>query len=93
MATGEVQAVSIEDGGARRPLQFVYEPATDILTIEGVRYSGDVFRTWSVPPNRFFKFERRLDGNLWLEEVVPCAECAAKFHFGDGAPAEEPVAE
>ncbi len=30
-----------------RPLSFAYDPEHDILTVEGVRYSGALFREWS----------------------------------------------
>ena len=28
----------------KNPLQFEYDPAKDVMTIEGVRYGGDMFR-------------------------------------------------
>ena len=28
----------------KKPLQFEYDPAKDVLTVEGVRYNADMFR-------------------------------------------------
>ena len=50
-------------------LNFHYDEFTDILTVEGIRYSGRVFREWSkhgLKVNEPFFIFRRKDGVLDL---------------------------
>ena len=40
-------------------LDFKYYPDKDILVIEGIHYSGDLFRTLGMPePGKLYEFER-----------------------------------
>jgi len=42
------------------PLAVAYDAAQDVLTVEGVRYSGTFFRTLAWPArSRLYRFERR----------------------------------
>ena len=42
-----------------KPLDISYHEQEDILVIEGVRYSGDLFRTLAIPNmNDFYQIER-----------------------------------
>ena len=53
-------------------LQFSYDPDTDLLTIEGVKYAGQIFRDWSNAAPAFghaFQFRRRVDGPVELRKV------------------------
>ena len=47
-----------------KPLQFEYDEQRDIITIEGVKYAGDVFRTLGLGEiGTYYKLEeRRGDG-------------------------------
>jgi hypothetical protein len=66
----------VEDSGT--PLSFSYDLVMDILTVEGVKYSGDLFRQLAgketntvalLPLNRPFEIEKREDGVIWLHRL------------------------
>ncbi len=43
-------------------LQFEYDETKDVLTIEGIQYSGELFRDWSangMPVGQVFSIEKR----------------------------------
>lgn len=45
-------------------LNYSYDRDSDIITIEGIRYSGDFFRSWApsgLPEGRLFQIGRRAD--------------------------------
>lgn len=54
--------------GVMEPLEFSYDKVNDILTIEGVRYAGSLFRDWGgihpTPNNEWLKIVSREDGVL-----------------------------
>ena len=51
-------------------LNFDYDELTDILTIEGVRYSGQIFRSFGVfPRGELFMFLDRRDGVVEVRRV------------------------
>ena len=54
-------------------IRFWYDPVEDVLTIEGVKYSGELFRTFGVchPGTAFRVEERRQDGVLVLTTLRP----------------------
>jgi len=55
-----------------KPLEFSYNPDLDILTIEGMRYSGDLFRAFADDGLRFntpFKIIKRDNAVVTLELV------------------------
>lgn len=51
--------------------QLDYDPASDVLTIEGVRYSGVLFRGLGMirPSDRPFQIVAREDGVITLRDV------------------------
>jgi hypothetical protein len=53
-------------------MQFAYDPVDDVLTIEGIRYSGDLFRYFALetPPGRWIRILKREDGRITLEQKV-----------------------
>jgi len=52
------------------PLAVAYDAAQDVLTVEGVRYSGAFFRTLAWPArSRLYRFERR-DGTVQVSEAT-----------------------
>jgi hypothetical protein len=70
-----------EDEGKKfKPLEVHYDEDRDELTVDGMRFSGDLFRTWKTPPDLIYKFKNQ-DGCVAVEQVIPCRECAAKFHL------------
>lgn len=52
-------------------LQFQYDQQTDILTIEGIRYSGEMFRQLGgvLPEGNAFVVEARADGVLCVRDL------------------------
>jgi len=58
----------------RASLAFSYDPDKDELTIEGVRYSGELFRQYGIgpsPADRWHRIvERREDGQLVIEQCI-----------------------
>ncbi len=72
---------SIEDGGERAPLQVFYDHARDVVIVEGMEFSGDLFRTWRMPTDKIYKFARNGSGAVVVEQVVPCEVCAQKFRL------------
>lgn len=57
-------------------LKFTYNKVADIFTIEGINYSGDLFRGLSVLPvnTKFRIVERRPDGVLVIEQLEPTCD-------------------
>lgn len=57
-----------------RPLDIHYEPRIDRLTIDGVIYSGDIFRAFGSAPGTFgphaFRFMRADDGKTIMMETL-----------------------
>lgn len=53
-------------------LKFDYNEMDDILTIEGIRYAGAIFRDlgWETPIGECFRIEKREDGVLILSRVL-----------------------
>jgi len=58
-----------------KPLNLKYDEDRDIIEIEGVRYSGDMFRYLGFGPlNQPLKIEQRSDGVLVLVELDSAAQ-------------------
>jgi len=71
-----------EPDETREPLEVTYDAYRDILTINGMKFSGELFRVWGKPPlDHIYKFQNR-DNVVTVEQVVPCLECRLKFHLG-----------
>lgn len=75
----------IEKKNPYEPLQFSYDPAMDVITIKGLRFSGDVFRFWgdvfrfwTMPDDRFYRF-RRMGDQLKVDVVEPCPTCRGQI--------------
>lgn len=53
------------------PLALDYDASSDILTIEGIRYSGIVFREFGrwLPPGAVLRFVKREDGAVTIERL------------------------
>jgi hypothetical protein len=79
---GETVAYSPEGGRASDPtpaqpadaLSFSYEPPpTDVLTVEGVKYAGGLFRYLGPfgAVGDCFRIAKREDGVIWLETISP----------------------
>jgi hypothetical protein len=52
-------------------LSIDYDSAADILTIEGIRYAGDVFRTLAQPPDEFlYQLGQQEDGLVVINRVA-----------------------
>lgn len=56
----------------RKHLEFSYDEKEDILTVEGVRYSGDYFRFLAKePPDpRWFRMKKREDGIVIVQTTI-----------------------
>lgn len=55
-------------------LKFSYDPWTDIITIEGIKYAGSLFRDFGglLPVGKPFRIVRREpDGTTWIENLEP----------------------
>ncbi len=54
------------------PLRFSYDPMTDVLEVEGIKYHGGLFRALAVlPPGEIFMIQGRSDGALLLHNFGP----------------------
>ena len=54
------------------PLRIEYDFIGDVLTIEGVRYSGDLFRSFGLTPTRegfLYTIINRQDGVVTIQQV------------------------
>lgn len=54
-------------------LDFSYDESTDILTIEGVKWSGDLLRKMctELPLGKWFRMVERADGVITIGTVSP----------------------
>jgi hypothetical protein len=53
-------------------LDYEYDPRIDVITIEGVRYSGDFFRLFAAPPAGVHLVVERRDGMITITEHREC---------------------
>lgn len=56
------------------PLKFEYDGDRDRLTVEGIAYSGEIFRQWSkrgMPTGALFEFVRSDSGGFSLRQIWP----------------------
>lgn len=54
------------------PLEVSYDRESDILTVNGMRYSGAVFRAYALcPVGTAVQFIERADGCITLRKIVP----------------------
>ena len=68
------------------PLQVEYDQHNDVLTVDGVRYSGHIFRTLALcEPGTWLRFEDRRDGVVSLFTPGPGLERAFDAMTGKGA--------
>jgi hypothetical protein len=64
----------------RKPLRVHYDEAQDVLYVEGVAFTGDLFREWFMPTDKFFRMSRSMGTRyLIVEQVAPCPSCQDKF--------------
>lgn len=61
-------------------LKVAYDPQRDVLEIEGVKYSGEIFRTYGglqpLAPEHYLKIEKREPGEtLTLFRGTLCEAC------------------
>jgi hypothetical protein len=55
-----------------RSLAIAYDATTDVVTIEGIRYAGELFRGIGIgPTERWFKIVKREDGLVTLTVAAP----------------------
>jgi hypothetical protein len=71
-------------------LSFSYDASVDILTVEGVRYKGDVFRKLAEPEDGYFyQLRQKTNGVVVIERMEPTLEAEMNKAFddevGDGA--------
>lgn len=60
------------DGYTGPQLNYTYDDRTDVLTIEGTRYSGELFREWSrngMPTGSLFELTRSAEGSFSVKRV------------------------
>lgn len=50
-------------------LKYEYDESTDVITIEGIKYSGDFFRMFNGPSDRKYRLEVNGEGVM---NLVPC---------------------
>ena len=68
------------------PLQVEYDQRDDVLTVDGVRYSGHIFRTLALcEPGTWLRFEDRRDGVVSVFTLGPELERAFDAMTGKGA--------
>lgn len=68
------------------PLNVEYNLHTDVLTVDGVRYSGHLFRTLALcEPGTWLRFEDRCDGAVTVFTPSPQLERAFDAMTGKGA--------
>jgi hypothetical protein len=55
-------------------LSFTYDPVADILTVEGVKYSGDLFRAFAfgaTPPGQALRVVNKSeDGTVTIQRLI-----------------------
>jgi hypothetical protein len=67
-------------------LQVDYDPRSDIITIDGVRYSAEIFRTLALcEPGTWLRFDSRKDGVVSLFTPGEELERAFDLMSGKGA--------
>lgn len=60
-----------ESGFKGKPLEFSYDYDTDIITIEGNQFTGQLFRMWKNPdPAKYYRFSKDKRG-LVIREYDP----------------------
>lgn len=78
-----------------QPLKIEHDKLMDLVTIEGINYSGHLFREWGtkgMPEGTHFKLHKREDGVLTLERIdstriklgpieLACKKCGTKDTF------------
>jgi hypothetical protein len=64
------------------PLTVHYDPHRDVVRIDGMEFSGLLFRTWKTPCGRFFRFTN-VDGVVSVEQVLPCLKCRKQFGLSE----------
>jgi hypothetical protein len=53
------------------PLNFKYDAISDVMTIEGNRFSGDFFRYFNMTsPQAVFRIVEIANGNITIEKVL-----------------------
>lgn len=59
------------NGDSFHPLEFNYDEEADVLTVEGIRYSGNFFRFFAVagPSDDVFRVVERHDGVVVIQKV------------------------
>jgi hypothetical protein len=52
-----------------KALDYNYDALKDVITIEGINYSGEIFRLWAkeLPLGVWFKIIRRDNGKITIE--------------------------
>jgi hypothetical protein len=61
-------------------IKLAYDPETDVLMVNGIKFACEVFRMWSAPDDRVYQF-RRKDDVLTVQQVVVCDACKEKFYL------------
>jgi hypothetical protein len=56
-----------------------YDEATDTLTVDEMKFSGELLRTWKNPTDRIYKFGIHPNSAVIVEQIIPCEECRRKF--------------
>ena len=69
-----------------KPLNIQYDEANDLLVIDGIRYSGHIFRSLALcEPGAWLRFEDRSGGVISLFTPGPEMERAFDVMTGKGA--------
>ena len=57
-------------------LKFSYDEHLDVMTIEGIKYSGQLFKDFArdLPEGQYFKFNSRKDGVVEIIKYWPKEE-------------------
>lgn len=69
------------------PISHIYNVFEDVLTIEGIRYSGDLFRNFAseLPTGAPFRIVKRENGQIVLERLydATCPICGTSVDLED----------
>jgi hypothetical protein len=62
-------------------LDFSYDKDTDVLTVEGIRYHGDIFRTMAIGPvpGQLLQILKRDDTVVWIKTHIVDEACFEAF--------------